>query len=251
MEIKENPPRRTAYICIGIIIVGIFIMFIPGITGMDGFDGGFALGVGGGFVAMVGIIAAVIYFRLAASLDRMMQKENILAHWTYSPEEWKLYTEREHKEDAAAKRGLFFMIAIIAVIVGIIFFAFVREDALIIALIILGIIAIAGLAAFFSTLCNYLNNKRHHGEVYISLDGVYLNRQVHVWNSLGNLLEDISYDSKKNQSPRIILTYSAPAKNGRNSYTVRIPVPPGQEEAAREIVSRIEQTHLQDEGNNI
>jgi uncharacterized membrane protein len=218
---------------------------------MDGFDGGFAIGVGGGFIVMAGIIAAVIYFRLAASLDRILLEKNILAHWTYTPEEWKIYTEIEHKEDAAAKRGLFFMIAIISVIVGIIFFAVERENPLIIALIVLGIIAIAGLAAFFSTLGNYLNNKKHLGEVYISIDGVYLNRQVHVWNCLGNLLEEISYDSPKNQSPRIILTYSAPAKNGRNSYTVRIPIPPGQETAAKNIINRIGKTHLQLDGNNI
>lgn len=251
MEIKKNPPRRTAFICLGIAFIGIIIIFIPGITGMDGFDGGYALSIGGGLIFLAGIIAAVIYFKLAASFDRMKLKENILAHWTYSPEEWKNYTEREHKEDAAAKRSLFFMIAIISVIVGIILFAFIRKDALIIALIVLGIIAIAGLAAFFSTLGNYLHNKRHHGEVYISLNGVYMNRQMHVWNSLGNLLEEISYDSPKNQNPRIVLTYSALAKNGRNFYTVRIPVPRGHEETAKNIVSRIEQAHLQADGNDI
>ncbi len=251
MDIKNNPPRRTALIWLGIAVIGIIIIFIPGIVGMDGFDGGFALSIGGGFIAMVGIIAAIIYFRLAASLDRIMLSENILAHWTYTPEEWKLYTEIEHKEDAAAKRGLFILIAIISMIVGIILFAIVQENALIIALIILGIIAVVGMAAFFSTLGNYLNNKRHLGEAYISLDGVYLNRQVHVWNSLGNILEAIYYDSPKNQSPRITITYSAPARNGRNSYTVRIPIPAGQEENARNIVRRIAKTHLRIDSDEI
>ena len=169
MEIKKNPPRRTAFICLGIAFIGIIIIFIPRIIGMDGFDGGYALSIGGGLIFLAGIIATVIYFKLAASFDRMKLKENILAHWTYSPEEWKNYTEREHKEDAAAKRSLFFMIAIISVIVGIILFAFIRKDALIIALIVLGI-AIAGLAAFFSTLGNYLHNKNI--EKSISLNGV-------------------------------------------------------------------------------
>jgi hypothetical protein len=144
MNIKNNPPRRTAIVWTCIIVLGIVIIFIPAIIGMDGFDGGFALSIGGGFISMMGIIAAVIYTRLASTLDRMMHKENILVHWTYSLEEWKHYTEREYREVAQDKKHLFILIAVISVIVGIIFYAFVQENALIIALIILGIIAIAG-----------------------------------------------------------------------------------------------------------
>jgi hypothetical protein len=243
MNIKNNPPRRTALIWTGIIIVGIIVIFIPGLTGMDGFNGGFALSVGGGFIAMIGIIAAVIYFRLASSLDRITRKENILAHWTYSPEEWRRYTEKEHKEDAAGRRGLFILIAVIAVIVGIIFYAIVRENPLIIVLIVLGIIAITGLSAYFSTLANYRNNKKHLGETYMALDGVYLNRQIHIWKGIGNRLEEIAFDDKEN-SPRIIITYSSPGTHSRNTYTIRVPVPPGETAAAQSIVEQITSSHL-------
>jgi hypothetical protein len=243
MNIKNNPPRRTALIWTGIIIVGIIVIFIPGFTGMDGFNGGFALSVGGGFIAMMGIIAAVIYFRLASSLDRITRKENILAHWTYSPEEWRRYTEKEHKEDAAGRRGLFILIAVIAIIVGIIFYAIVRDNPLVIVLTVLGIIAIARLSAYFSTLANYRNNKKHLGETYMALDGVYLNRQIHIWKGIGNRLEEIAFDDKEN-SPRIIITYSSPGTHSRNTYTIRVPVPPEEAAAAQSIVEQITSAHL-------
>ena len=108
MDIRNNPPRRTSLIGTGVILVGIIIIFIPSITGMDGFDGGFALSVGGGLVAVTGIITAIIYARLANAVDHILQNKNVLAHWTYSPQEWRQYTEKEHLEDAASKRDFLF-----------------------------------------------------------------------------------------------------------------------------------------------
>jgi MFS family permease len=240
---KNNPPRRTAVIWMAILIVGIIIIFLPTIIGLDGFAGGYAISTGGLFIGIFGLVGMIIYLRLASKLDRITREENVLAHWIYAPDEWKQYTEREHREDAAAKRSLFILVAVISVIVGIIFYAIVQDNPLLIAMIILGIIIIVGLAAYFSTLASYLNNKNHLGETYIALDGVYLNRQTHIWNGLGTKLEEIIYDDDKGINPQIIVTYSAPGTYNNNSYTVRIPVPPGQEKAAQVIVKRIAETN--------
>jgi hypothetical protein len=235
----------------GIALLGVIIIFIPGIIGMDGFDGGYAISVGGGFVFMVGIIAAVIYFKLAKSADTIIRNENVLAHWTYSPEQWRQYTEEEHKEDAAAKWGLFVLVAVIAVVVGIIMAIMIGEDFLIIALIILGIIAVAGLAALFSTIGSYLYNKKYHGEAYLTQDGVYFNKQMHIWKGMGNKLESIAFDKEDRELPRLTIVYSALAAYKRNSYAVRIPVPPGEETTAKMIVNKIGQTHLKGCGSDI
>jgi hypothetical protein len=219
--------------------------------GLDGFDGGFAISAGGLMVAITGFIAAVIYFRLARNVDSIMRDVDVLAYWTYTPEQWRQYTEEEHKDDAAAKRGLFLLIAVIAVIVGIIMAIAIGENFHIIALIILGIIAIAGLAAFFSTFAAYRYNKKHHGEVYITADGAYFNRQMHIWKGMGNQLEDISLDNDGSGLNRLNITYSALAAYKRNSYTIRIPVPPGQENTANNIAGQIAGIHLHADGNDI
>jgi hypothetical protein len=244
MNVQHNPPRRTALVWTGIIIIGIIIIFIPAIIGMDGFQGGFALSFLGGFIALIGIIAAVIYFRLAATLDKITHPENVLAHWQYTPEEWKIYTEIEHKEDATGRKNLFLLIAVITVFVGILFWVVVRDNPVIIILICLGIIAITGLAAWISGLTNYRNNKNNLGEAYIALDGVFLNRQLHVWKGIGNSLEEIVYETDEQGRPRVRIEYSSPSRDGRNAYTVRIPVPAGQEGAARKIVTEIVSAHL-------
>ncbi len=244
MNLKNNPTRRTAMIWTAIMATGIFLIFFPGIIGMDGFNGGFALALGGGFVAILGLIAAIIYFRLAGRLDRITRKEEVLAHWTYSPEDWKAYAEEEHKEDAADKKGVFIMVMIISIIVGIVFWLVVRDNPLLIAGIILGIIAVTGIAAFTSSWTTYLNNKRHHGEAFIHLDGVYLNRQLHIWKGIGTRLEEVVYEDDGTSLPLIKFDYSAPGRNERYYYTARVPVPPGEEENAKRIIVQIATAHL-------
>jgi amino acid transporter len=244
MQIQHNPPRRSALIWTAIIVVGIFIVFFPNMIGMDGFNGGFALSCLGGFIAMIGIIAAIIYFNLAKSLDRITQKENVLAHWNYSAHEWQKYTEVEHQEDSSMRKNLFLMITAISVVVGFLFWVVVRENPGIIFLLVLGIIAITGFTAWITGLTNYRNNKRNLGEVFIALDGAYLNHQVHIWKGLGNKLEEIAFESQYREQPRIRIEYSSPSRGGRNSYTARIPVPPGQEDLAQMIVDKITAAHL-------
>lgn len=244
MEINNNPPRRTALIWSGIILIGIFVFFIPSLTGMDGFNGGFALSCLGGFIAMIGIIAAVIYFRMATILDKITKKENILVHWQYAPDQWKSYTEQEHKEDTGARRGLFIMITVISAVICLVFAIVEHDDYYIFIFIFLGIVAITGLTAFLSGLTNYLNNKARIGEVYIALDGLYLNRQMHIWKGVGNLLEGIEFEEEYRAQPRIQVHYSSPGRGSRNFYSARIPVPPGQEEVARKIVAEIAAAHL-------
>ena len=244
MNIKHNPPRRTALIWGGIMIVGLFVIFLPGVIGLDGFNGGFALSTLGGFIAMIAIVAMVIYLQMAGILDRITKKEHVLAHWQYTPEEWKIYTEKEHEEDATGRRNLFFMVAVIALIVGIVFMLVKRENYLVIAFIIVGIIVITGITAWASGVANYQNNKKHLGEAYIALDGVYLNRQLHIWKGIGNKLEGIVYEVEDGGQPRIKIDYSSPGRGSRNFYTARVPVPPGQEELAQKVVADITAAHL-------
>jgi hypothetical protein len=244
MNIKHNPPRRTALIWSGLILIGLLGVFLPAIIGLDGFGGGFALSFFGAFVAILGIIAAVIYFRLAKSLDRITHPSNILAHWQYSQAEWRQYTATEHHEDATGRKKLFILVAVISLLVGLIFWALVRQNPGVIALIVLVIIAITGLTAWISGVVNYRNNQNSQGEVYIALDGAYLNRQLHVWSGLGNKLEGIVFEAESRAQPRIRADYSAPSNEGRNNYTARIPVPAGQEAVARQVVAQIAAAHL-------
>jgi hypothetical protein len=249
VDLKHNIARRTARIWIAISLAATVLIFVPVIVGMDGFKGGYALSFLAGFLAIVGIVAAIIYFQLAKRIDNLTREENILAHWTYSPEQWQEYTEHEFIEDSTEKRNLFFVISGISVIVGMGLWLAFRVDGLLIACIIAGIILMVGITALITGWYNHYQNRKQVGEAFITRDGANLNRQIHIWKGIGTRLENIVYEDPKQSMALIKIEYSARGKTQRNCYTARIPVPPGQEETARKAVIEIASCHLKGSNN--
>ena len=177
MKIK-NPLKRTTLICCLVALAGIIMIVVPFTFDLKDFSAGYAVGAGGIFVTLVGVISAVIFGRLSRKLDPILKEENILAHWKYSDKQWKEYTQKELKADWSGRKGLFIVIAAITIIVSM-------------------------LMALLTGDIQFKDSKRH----------------------------------------LIAITYSAVAPTGFNSCEIRIPVPPGKEEEAREIVPQIKEAH--------
>jgi hypothetical protein len=252
MDKRNNPLRRGAFIFICIGIIGIIIIFVPWIIKMpgyageiDGFNGGAALSAAGALINLICMCFAVILLRQASLIDRMVIKGDTLAHWTYSPEEWKKYTERARRKDIDGKFESFLIIAVIAIFAFIIASAASGYNIWIIALIILGILAVIGLLIYLSASANYRYNKKYIGETYISNDGIYFNRQIHAWKMPNTRLEEIKYDDSEKNNPIIIFVYSMKSRYGSMPTQVSIPVPHGQEDSARHIVQQITSTNLE------
>jgi hypothetical protein len=243
-----NPPRRTAIAWCIITLASIFGIFNTALFGIDGFDGGFALAFVSIFVFIMGIIIMVIYFRRAKALDKMLLGENLLAHWSYGANEWRAYAEREHREQAEVNRGMFIMISVIAVIVGVIFVLVVPDSLLSTSIVIGGLIVIIGFTAFFVTWYRNAQNRRYIGEVYINRDGAYINRELHTWTGLGARLENASMDDKHLGQAIMSFEYSAPGRYNRYFYNARVPVPLGREKEAKEVLDEVIKSHLNASG---
>jgi hypothetical protein len=108
MNLSNNPPLQTAIVWVVITALAVFGIFAPEMFGIKGFDGGFAISAACSLLAIIGIIVMIIYFMRARLLNSILNGRDILAHWTYSSEEWKTYTEKEFKEEKQLKKGLFF-----------------------------------------------------------------------------------------------------------------------------------------------
>ena len=100
-----NPPRITSNVWWGITEVSLFIIFLPQIIGLTGFDGGFAVTFLGFFLVIVGVIVAVIYMKRASTLDKIFGGKDLLAHWTYPPEEWAEYAGKEFNVNVPIPKG--------------------------------------------------------------------------------------------------------------------------------------------------
>ena len=240
MNVKKNPQRRTAFIWVVITLISVMGIFVPHLIGMG--YAAWAISFVAFFLAVVGIIVAIIYFWRAHIVDNMVQGKQLLAHWTYTPEEWQKYMEEEFGEEETEKKRLFVVIAVIAAIVGIGWYLFHR-DAMFCLLTFGGLILVMGLAAGLSIIFSPYRNRKGQGEVYISRDAVYLPHQLHMWRGLGARLDKAGYEEGHTSRPRLGFEYSTPGYRTRNYGTVRVAVPVGKEEEAKRILEDIRSAH--------
>ncbi len=184
-------------------------------------------------------VVAVMYTKRARVVTGILRQENLLVHWTYTKEEWSLYAKKEHLENKRYNMNLFWLVTVIAVIIGVIFIIGKPKDWIIFAGTVLGIIFIAGFSAWLAVVLKKRQNL-NLGEAYITKDAVYLNRELHLWKGFGAALEEAGYQGTARAVPVINIEYSVPARSGRQSVTVRVPVPRGREEEAQWITAQLQ-----------
>jgi hypothetical protein len=234
---RENPPLRTVIAWAVITALAVFGIFAPSIFGMDGFKGGYAISFLSFFMVIASIIVIVIYAGRARAVNRILKSDNLLAHWTYAPDEWNKYAEKEYVTEKNVKRVLFYVIAGFALFFGVLFFIIDRESGKWVLVMMLVLIGIIAFTAWFTSWYNYRQNKKYLGETYITSEAVYMNRQLHIWHGLGARLESVNLD-KKREHQILELTYSAPTRTGLQDYTVRVPVPKGKEKEAHMVLEK-------------
>ncbi len=233
-----NPARRTMWVCAGVTAASVFGIFAPSIFGMDGFNGGFAISFACIILAITMAIVTIMYAGRAKSLDTMLDKKDMLVHWTYTAEEWQTYTQKAYRADTRDKWNLYKLVMGITVIVCIGFFLFHRDSGIIMVVMALGLGTLLAAVILITTTYDHLQNENHRGEVFITRNGAFVNRQLHLWKGWGAQLDDIQY----NEKDRIIeITYSIPSTTMRNTFTIRIPVPAGQDAKAREVIAQLNQ----------
>lgn len=229
-----NPQRRTASICWILTALFVFVIFAPSIFGMDGPNGGFAISFLSLVAAITMLIVAIMYQGRASALGRIFKGENLLAHWKYDPVEWRAYAEKEYIIEKRDKRNLFYLVAVISLVVGVGFTIAHPDVGWVLLGVFGGLLVFIAILVLFSTRYNYRMNKKYLGEAYITPDGVYLNRQLHLWRGWGASLDAFSYNE---EDKFLAFQYSTPNRTGRADYTVRVPVPAGKEQEARQILA--------------
>jgi MFS family permease len=234
----DNPLMKTVMLGLFVTAVGIAMIFGPGLAGMDGFEGGFAISFIGIMVTILGAIIAALYLQQASILNGILRGEGLLAHWTYGPEMWKEYTQKEYAEEISEKKGLFVIVSAIALFFGFVFWFFDNEAGFFVFLVMLGLIGLVGFTWRFSAWYSRRQNERGIKEAYIARSGVYMNRRLYTWRLLSAKLLGVEI---ANIRGLLVLKFSFTAFTipGPQTYTVRVPIPPGQEEAAKTIMHQL------------
>ncbi len=83
----RNGPKKWATICLIITVAGLIMIFYPFLSGMDGFDGGFALMLVGLIITLTFLISSIIFFIQGHSLNWAIKSEETFVRWSYSKNE--------------------------------------------------------------------------------------------------------------------------------------------------------------------
>ncbi|NMB83232.1 MAG: hypothetical protein GYA14_15595 [Ignavibacteria bacterium] len=232
----RNGPKKWAVICLIIAALGLIMIFYPIISEMDGFVGGFALIFAGIIVTLTFFISSIIFFIQARSLEKAIASEETFARWSYSKIEWKKYYELEYKRDRQDKRILFYTASGFSIFFALLFILFVDEPwgAIYGAL---GIILLTGVLQWYVPLMNLRRNQKYSGKALISKEGIYLNGMWYPNGRFGRIDGINLIDNNKTLS----FQWSQFAMMGgkvpeRNYFTIRVPVPEGEENKAQQIL---------------
>jgi len=217
---------------------GIVMIFGPGLLGISGFDGGFAISFVGIIVANMGVIITAIYLQQANILNGILRGEGSLAHWTFEPQLWKKYTQKESAEEIAEKKDLFFVVSAFALFFGALFWVLDNEAGFFVFLVMLGLIGIIGFTWQFSAWYYRGQNERGVREAYIARSGVYMNRRLYSWRSSSARLLNARIENTRGMSV-LKFSYTAFTFPAGQTYNVRVPIPEGQEETAKTIVQQL------------
>lgn len=235
---SANPPKRIA---VGSFVVGlifIFLIFVPGLLGVDGMMGGFALSFIFFFAAIVAFVTFYFYFGFARKVDEILSGKGVLAHWVYDDEYWLDYARKEYVAEKSEKKGLFLVVCCFALFFGVLFWLLDPDAGFYVFIVMIGLIVVVGFAWRFSAWYTYRQNISGVKEAFVTKNAVYLNRHLYTWDSV---LASFDEASMKNNSGLSLLVFSftVVGRAGPQTYNVRVPIPRGEEDTAKSIIEEL------------
>jgi hypothetical protein len=230
-----NPLMKNTILGLLVTVAGVIMIFGPGLAGIDGFGGGFAVSFVGLFVTILGLVATGFYYQQAKILGQILRGEGLFVHWTFDNQMWQEYTRKEYAEELSEKKGLFVIISAFALFFGFLFWFLDNEAGFVVFLVMLGLIGLVGFTWRFSAWHFRRQNENGIKEAYVARSGIYMNRRLYTWRLFSAKLLGVEIKNSKTLS-LLKFSYTAFTFPSPQTYTVRVPIPIGQEEAAKIIV---------------
>ncbi|MBN1375854.1 MAG: hypothetical protein JXA01_06840 [Dehalococcoidia bacterium] len=229
---KSNPARTTSRTWWIITAVFFVLTFLP--FAFEGTPFSIVIAVISLIMVITGFIVALVYGGRAGKIDSFIRGEGLLAHWTYTPEQWTQYIEKEATRNKESKRALLFIAAGIALAVGVIYAVLNPLSSVWTLSAVLGLIIVIGFTAWSTGWYDNRENKQYQGEAYLAKEGLYFNRRLHLWKQLGSYLNSVEY--VEDTPPLLKFSYFALTGTITQEYEVHVPVPKGQEARAKELL---------------
>jgi len=234
----DNPYSRTVNIWVVILTTTVAIIFLPGVLGIDGMSGGYAISFVSFFGVIVSLVVIFVYRGLSSRFESIVGGIDVLVRWTYPADLWRRYADAEFEESITEVKPLFYVTSAMCLIAGVAAFLWDPEPGIWVLGVMFGVVILMALTAFLTRIHLHSENLRRPGETIISRNAVLSNNGLFYWGYFGSKLEGVELRKGKEYSVLIFKTW-APTMTLGQSYSLRVPVPPGEESKASEIVSTL------------
>lgn len=208
-------------------------------------DLGYALAFFGLFLLITGLITALIFWGRVRTMDRLLAGDEVLARWTYHEFEGQQQVETEYKRLTGRNRSIYLVMVFWFVLIGGAFVAadYVRNEefnGLFIGLFF-GCMLLLGAVAFLAPILWRRGASKASRQVIISRHGVVMNDALHSWKGPLERLAGVEYQQDPDGAALVFsIRYFSRIEPVTGSLeTVVVPVPLGEQEAARRVVSTL------------
>lgn len=215
---------RGFRISVVVAVVMAGLVALPGLIGLDGMEGGYALS----FVAAFGVISASIVAVMLRFRDlrrTALLKEPERVEWVVDAARWRLFLASETGTVAAEQRATYWLVGIIIVVVTIGFVAWRRDEA---SLVVAGVMA----ALLVVLKLVSLGGQRHRERllrdsppvIVVGRRGILLGEAFFDLGARGTRLEGVGRE-RDDDGGAMLVAFSTPSRAGRQTQEVRIPLP--------------------------
>ena len=172
--------------------------------------------------------------------ERLRAGKDLLVRWTYTEEEWRPFAHAEYRRQRAEKKMLLWILGVVVAATVVICALIELKLGLWMTAILGGTWVLCWLASRAALRPYRQNELRAPPEAHISVDGLLLGADFHVWRGWRNRLEEVGLD--EGPPLQVMIHYSMPGgRSGqRNQVTAKVPVPGGKEQEAVKLLQRLE-----------
>lgn len=234
-----NHEARVARIAFWVLIGFVVLAFVPGWAGIDMMEKGFALVMLCVFFAIASSITWLLFRRRARMLDRFLKGRDVLIRWNIPADVWVRHVAEDLKEEKEGKKGLFLIAAFWVVLIGGGFAIFAGEAGRMVALVLLGVLAILVPFAFWLPKVRAARMLKRPTPVIIGREGAYVGGELHDWKLVGSFLSGAKIDDTKDPKQVCIDYYYISGRGAPVPCEVRLPIPPGKDEEAKHAVEEL------------
>jgi hypothetical protein len=233
----ENHEWKRVYASIIVAVFFTIICFIA-INFIDGMEGGYAIAFVSFYIIICGIAVAALFFHRARVMDAILNSNQLLAHWIYSPDMAHESAYQEYADYQARNKALFFLIGGMLAAVAIFFILFIEEGGLETGIILFAIAVLLFIVSRITPKIQMKHALAAPHEAYIAQNGIIYEGAVYPFRSfMMNMNKVFLQKGTLKKNPALIFSFTQlVGLYIIQPFDIVVPIPAGQEDTAYRVV---------------